>query len=59
MIASCPNCTGKLANDVRLAQGVKKCKNCGGVYFIIETTIPYAELEEKARIKKLNYLNKI
>jgi|APIni6443716594_1056825.scaffolds.fasta_scaffold00233_5 DNA-directed RNA polymerase subunit M/transcription elongation factor TFIIS len=43
MTKLCPNCGAELISDPDLAQGCKKCKECGGTYFIIETTKPLKE----------------
>jgi DNA-directed RNA polymerase subunit M/transcription elongation factor TFIIS len=43
MIKFCPNCGAVLTNNPDLAQGCKQCKECGGVYFQIETTKPFRE----------------
>lgn len=40
MIKYCPNCKNELKEDSKLAQGCKKCVNCKGVYYILETTEP-------------------
>lgn len=39
----CPNCKRELTETNKLAQGVKECKQCGGKYFILETTKPKNE----------------
>lgn len=37
-IKFCPYCKGKLFNDKKLAQGVKKCIHCRCNFFIILTS---------------------
>ena len=40
MIRYCPNCKGELNQSKKLSQGIKECKTCGGIYFLLETTKP-------------------
>lgn len=51
MITICPNCGSPLSIEKdgmkKLAQGCKHCQNCGGTYFIIETSIPKKEIKKK------------
>lgn len=44
MIKFCPNCTAELKEDPKLAQGCKRCTNCGAVYFQLETTDPVVDI---------------
>lgn len=40
MITYCPNCTSKLTENKKLAQGVSECTQCKGRFLILETTKP-------------------
>jgi Zn-finger nucleic acid-binding protein len=46
MVKYCPSCKTELTDSSKLAQGCKKCDKCGGVYYIIETTIPEKERQK-------------